>query len=350
MTTFGQRVARWLQHGAPRASAWVALSLLVRAACAAPDSIETDGLTLPLRCVLGETCWFANYVDVDPTKGATDFRCRPRTYDGHDGIDIAIRDLGVMRQGVPVLASAPGIVRGVRDGMADAPVTDAGSRARISSRECGNGVVIRHDNGWETQYCHLRQGSVRVKAGDRIERGAPVGLVGLSGLTEFPHVHLTVRHNGVAIDPFTGRAINAGCGLAGTPLWRGDRPVPYEEVALYNAGFTGEQPDSERIRRGEQEVAPVTATSPALVLWVDILGVQAGDKIRLSITGPEGKRISEHEQTLDRTQARRFAFAGKRKTAERWPAGAYRGEAVLMRQSDGRSREYRITAATTIEP
>jgi hypothetical protein len=74
---------------------------------------STFELALPLDCRLGETCWVANYVDVDPSGAAKDFRCGPRTYDGHDGVDFAIRDQGVMAQGVTVLASAPGTIRSV---------------------------------------------------------------------------------------------------------------------------------------------------------------------------------------------------------------------------------------------
>ena len=323
------------------------LSLLLGASIVDAGSISTDGLGLPVRCILGETCWIANYVDVDPSQAAQDFHCRPRTYNGHDGVDIAIRDLGVMREGVTVVASAPGTVRNVRDGMDDLPASDAASRTRVGSRECGNGVVIQHGDGWETQYCHLRRGSVRVKPGDRVERGTPIGLVGLSGATEFPHLHLTVRHDGVAIDPFTGQASTAGCGTPGSPLWRPDQSIAYEEVALYNAGFTAEQPDSDRIRRGEP-VAPIDASAPALVFWVDMLGVQAGDTVRISITAPGGQRIVERDQTIDRTQARRFAFAGKRRGASGWPAGTYIGEAVLIRQGQGQPLQRSISRKMTI--
>src|SRR6266511_4821866 len=169
----------------------------------ARDSIERQGLDLPLVCRLGETCWVANYVDVDPTEAARDFRCKGRTYNTHDGTDFAIRDRGVMEQGVPVVASAPGIVRRVRDGVEDAALTDQASRTRIAGRECGNGVVLEHDGGWQTQYCHLRRGSIQVRVGERVERGSRLGMVGLSGKTEFPHVQLTVRRNGQVIDPFT---------------------------------------------------------------------------------------------------------------------------------------------------
>jgi len=126
----------------------------------APIKVE-----LPARCTLGETCWVANYVDVDPGPGAQDFRCEARTHDGHDGIDLAVRDQGIMEQGLPVLAAASGTVSRVRDGVADVGLSDARSREAIAGRECGNGVVIDHGDGWETQYCHLKQHSLRVRSG-----------------------------------------------------------------------------------------------------------------------------------------------------------------------------------------
>ncbi len=42
----------------------------------------------------------------------------------------------------------------------------------------------------------MRKGTLRVKPGDIIKRGQILGLIGLSGNTTFPHVHLAVRHAG----------------------------------------------------------------------------------------------------------------------------------------------------------
>jgi murein DD-endopeptidase MepM/ murein hydrolase activator NlpD len=311
------------------------------------QSIEREGLGLPLLCTLGETCWVANYVDVDPTEAARDFRCRPRTYNTHDGTDFAIRDLAVMAQGVPVVASAAGMVRNVRDGMEDVGITDKAARTQIAGRNCGNGVLIEHEAGWQTQYCHLRRGSLRVKPGERVNRGSPLGLVGLSGKTEFPHVHLTLRRNGEVIDPFTGQPMRAGCGLSGTPLWRVEPPVAYEEAALYNAGLSGGQPNLEAIRSGrrDEQLAP---TSPALVLWVEIFGVQAGDWLRFRVTGPDGALLLEQEVPIERTQAWRFAFAGTHVRTGTWPLGVYTGTVTLMRRLDGRPMERSVTRTVTM--
>ena len=100
-----------------------------------------------------------------------------------------------------MLAAAAGVVKAVRDGVADVNVRVIGFGS-VAGHECGNGVVIAHDGGWETQYCHLAKGSVRCTTGERVETGTPLGLVGLSGQTEFPHLHFSVRHNGATVDPF----------------------------------------------------------------------------------------------------------------------------------------------------
>ena len=66
----------------------------------------------------------------------------------------------------------------------------------------GNAVVITHADGFDTIYAHLRKGSVAVKKGDSVKRGQRIGSVGLSGLTEFPHLHFEVRFNRSVTDPF----------------------------------------------------------------------------------------------------------------------------------------------------
>jgi murein DD-endopeptidase MepM/ murein hydrolase activator NlpD len=313
-----------------------------------PPALDPFELGLPLECRLGETCWVANYVDVDPAKTARDFRCHARTYNGHDGTDFAIRDLSVMAAGVPVLASAPGVVRSARDGMADVALTDAPSRERIAGRECGNGVVLDHENGWQTQYCHLRRGTVRMKKGERVERGQELGLVGLSGQTEFPHVHVTVRHQGQAIDPFTGQSSMAGCGGTGNSMWHTDQLVSYEPFALYHAGVAGSPPQIDAIRAGTIEDQSPSTTSTALVLWVDILGVEAGDRVRFHLTGPDGLVVLDHVAAIARTQARHFVFAGTRRKTDTWQPGIYRGEITLVRENQEQSLRGAIHRTITI--
>ena len=55
-------------------------------------------------------------------------------------------------------------------------------------------VVIDHDHGHRTVYCHFSEIAVRV--GDSVKRGQRIGAVGTSGQRAWPgfeHVHLEVQ-------------------------------------------------------------------------------------------------------------------------------------------------------------
>lgn len=53
----------------------------------------------------------------------------------------------------------------------------------------GNHVTIRSDDGVYATVAHLRQGSLTVKVGDRVNAGSIIGECGNSGNTSEPHVH-----------------------------------------------------------------------------------------------------------------------------------------------------------------
>ena len=299
-------------------------------------------LGLPIRCQPGRDCWLVNFVDVDPGPGIRDYACGGRTYDGHKGTDIAIRDLKAMERGVPVLAAAGGVVRGVRDGMKDVDFTQKGAPG-IKGRECGNGVLLIHDDGWETQYCHMRRGSVAVQAGDTVKRGQEIGLVGHSGRAQFPHVHLSVRLNKQIVDPFVGPVEKSGrkkkCGLGPSPLWQKNAlaALGRETTALYNAGFSGNRPDPRAARAGLLGGGRLSPKALALVLWVDMYWAEAGDKVTFRIFDPEGKVLARRSVPITKTQARRFIFVGKKRKLKMWPAGTYRGEITLVRENKGKT-------------
>ena len=332
----------------------VALALLWLGSTAATETASTPAeepfaLSWPVACRLGETCWVVNYVDVEAGTGAKDFRCRGRSYDGHDGVDIAIRDTAVMEQGMTVLAAASGIVRRVRDGVEDQALTGEASRKLVAGRECGNGVLIEHEGGWQTQYCHMKRGSLIVKESDRVTTEQALGQVGLSGKTDFPHLHLTVRHGKQVMDPFTGQPLSAGCGIEEKPLWRSDAQIAYEEVALYIAGITGSPPRAELVRAGQAELLAPHRKALALVLWADILGVEAGDQIQFRLTGPGNKLVFESQQRVERRQARRFVYAGKKRQGEAWAPGVYSGGITLKRNEKGQAVERAVRRTLTIQ-
>src|SRR5690606_28851752 len=159
-----------------------------------------------------------------------------------------LRDRAAMLRLVPVQAAAAGTVIGVRNTAPD----HLGRRediqaAKDKGQECGNGVAIAHENGWVTQYCHMKSGSVPVSNGQKVNAGDFLGHVGQSGATEFPHLHLSVRHNKDTIDPFSSLPMGAGCGHEnGHRLWAADvkKTLPTQDAPmLFAAGFVSNTPE-----------------------------------------------------------------------------------------------------------
>ena len=56
----------------------------------------------------------------------------------------------------------------------------------------GNYVIIEGGRGYAL-YAHLREGSVRVRNGESVVRGEPIGAVGNSGNSSMPHLHFQLQ-------------------------------------------------------------------------------------------------------------------------------------------------------------
>jgi len=280
--------------------------------------------SLPVDCDVGRNCVIQQYVDHDSSAKARDYQCGTLTYDGHTGTDFRLPNLAARFAGVNVLAAAEGQVLRTRDGMPDISLS-SGEMSSVADRECGNGVVILHDEGWETQYCHLAQGSVLVKPGDRVTAGRPIGRVGLSGKTQFPHLHFTVRHQGQIVDPFAFGMTEGTCG-GGTSLWSSAvrNLLTYEARTVLNTGFTDGPVTMEQVEAGAAELSTPGPRAAALVAFIRAIGLKAGDVQRLSLVGPDKQVIADRtEKPLDRDKAQVLLFVGKKRPPGGWPAGGY---------------------------
>ena len=65
----------------------------------------------------------------------------------------------------------------------------------------GNYVVVDHGNGYTSLYGHLQKATV--KQGETVSAGQQVGVIGSTGSSSAPHLHLRVHKNGQSIDPRT---------------------------------------------------------------------------------------------------------------------------------------------------
>jgi hypothetical protein len=93
--------------------------------------------------------------------------------------------------GDSVLAVADGRIAAVRDGVAESK-TIRGNPAHDPETAPGNYVVLALAQGKFATYEHLRPGSIRVREGDRVRRGAVLGELGFTGDSTGPHLHFHV--------------------------------------------------------------------------------------------------------------------------------------------------------------
>lgn len=299
---------------------------------AAPAAASTVlELLWPVACQNGVDCVIQQYVDMDPGPGVRDAACGARAYDGHSGVDIRLASFADLANDVPVLAAADGVVSRLRDNAPDRAWDGAElSHWSPDGRDCGNGLVIDHGEGWETQYCHLQRGSLQVSAGERVAAGTALGTIGMSGRTEFPHLHFTVRRRGKVVSPFMGTEMGEPCGQERS-LWA-DADLAYEPVTLLDAGFADRAPDYAEARSGTLAVAaPRGGKAPAVVFWARLLGLAAGDVATVALIGPDGDIISSNQKVFPRDRAVQFLFSGRKRRGETWPPGEYQGRVTLRR-------------------
>ncbi len=285
---------------------------------------------LPVRCEVGTTCLIQKLVDHDPGPGRQDYRCGTLTTNGHDGIDIRLRTMADMNTGYAVTAAAAGQVLRTRD---EEPDISSRVRTNLEGKDAGNAVIVDHGNGWQTQYSHLRRGSVAVHPGQRVAAGDRLGLVGMSGNAEFPHLHFTVRRQGDAVDPFVGSGPVEQCNAAARSigLWTpaAARALNYMPTVAITSGLASSVPPKSV---ADRPMPPgLSGPKAPLLMWVDIIGAKEGDRQEFRITGPDGRPVYVQEVPVVGGGLSWFAFGGKRAPASGWPLGSYAGQYVLRR-------------------
>ena len=105
--------------------------------------------------------------------------------------------------GAPLYAPGKGVVVVAVDGVPEneykgKDVVYAES-SDLESSIAGNHLVIDHGNGEFSVLSHMKTGSLRVKKGERVERGQLLGQLGFSGDAFIPHLHYMIM-DGVALN------------------------------------------------------------------------------------------------------------------------------------------------------
>ncbi|WP_269424753.1 M23 family metallopeptidase [Kiloniella laminariae] len=294
-------------------------------------------LDLPIACHIPQHCIIQNYMDVSPGAGYRDYTCGTLSYPRHKGTDFRVIDYAAYRKGVVVKAAGDGEVIRLREGEDEGLFLEDPKKIP-SGREAGNAVVLRHGGGWETLYAHLRPGSITVTVGQQVKAGDKLGLVGLSGNTEFAHLHFHVTRNAQFYDPFTG-VQPKDCSPESKPagLWSPEArlSLAYRETGLVETGFSSSAPVVRRLPLSEErERISLQKETERMFYWMEAWGVHPADRLTLSITDPSGKRRVD-QTVLTKSQASYFRYLGLKKPQEGWSSGQYLGEVRLERLVEG---------------
>lgn len=113
--------------------------------------------------------------------------------ENRDAVDFALPE------GTLVLAAREGTVMQIQDGFRG----NGQDRERDGGR--ANFVRVLHSDGSMALYGHLQAGGMRVRRGQAVQAGQPLGLSGNSGFSSAPHLHFVVQ-------------VNRGMGLRSVPV------------------------------------------------------------------------------------------------------------------------------------
>ncbi|MCC6747081.1 MAG: M23 family metallopeptidase [Deltaproteobacteria bacterium] len=153
------------------------------------------------------------HVDRERAPNAPTIQCQnyrgqkfPWCYAGHEGTDFLLKGgFPVMDSvDIPVVAAAHGEVIFAEDGNYDRCHMEAGFQVTCDGHPMrGNGVKLRHADGIQSLYWHLKKDSVKVRVGDRVVCGELLGYVGSSEISLMPHLHFGVTDAaGAILDPY----------------------------------------------------------------------------------------------------------------------------------------------------
>ncbi|WP_266168287.1 M23 family metallopeptidase [Dyella subtropica] len=101
--------------------------------------------------------------------------------------------------GEDVLAVADATVVDAKDGMAEPERVSSSNKVPMENAS-GNFIALDLGQGRYVFYEHLKPASIKVHLGDKVKRGQVIGLLGYTGSTTGPHLHLHVSDGKTPLD------------------------------------------------------------------------------------------------------------------------------------------------------
>jgi murein DD-endopeptidase MepM/ murein hydrolase activator NlpD len=89
----------------------------------------------------------------------------------------------------PIIAAAAGTVVRAEDGLPNSTAVPKPPPIPPITQTVGNHVIVEIAPGTYVLYAHMDPGSVKVRVGQKVEKGQELGLIGTSGNSTTPHLH-----------------------------------------------------------------------------------------------------------------------------------------------------------------
>lgn len=276
------------------------------------NSLLAIELSLPLDCRLGINCWITNLPSHNKKDKAVDFLNNSKTYSGNVGTDFTIQ----LNTHMKVISPINGRVKSIQDDINDISISKI-DRQSSEINKCGNFVVLVQDD-YEIELCHLKKNSIAVNIGDEVKIGQNLAEVGLSGVSDSPHLHVNIRRikenqNYIEVDPFYD-VQKKEYGLTPQSLWSNQHQMEKQAAQtgiIYNYGFSFDQiiPEEVRIKQNNNELQPSSPRS--IIGFVDIFSVNPGDKVTLKIVDDSNKELVSKTKEFNQYQHRYFIDVSK---------------------------------------
>ena len=254
----------------------------------------------------------SNFVDLNAAFPGQilDYNCGTRSYDlndgyNHQGIDYFLWPFSWLMMDsadVRIVAAAPGIIIGKDDGNNDRSCPD-----NFSSN--WNAVYVQHADGTVMWYGHMRTGSLTAKGvGASVTTGEYLGLVGSSGFSTGPHLHMELRSGtgggSVHIEPY------AGACRAGPSEWAAQRAYydsainrlsTHSAVVNFNTACPNPGQEVTNFRR-------IFQPGQRVYLYAFFRDLQAGHSINAVLRRPNGTVYSNVNATADTTYSAAYYY------------------------------------------
>ncbi|MGL4424167.1 MAG: peptidoglycan DD-metalloendopeptidase family protein, partial [Gemmataceae bacterium] len=276
---------------------------------------------VPVNGVLGKDFTYLGYNDLDPKGGSlVDSQGGKFAYDNASKMSIGIANYARMDTGISVIAAADGVVESVADGNFD--------RQTDNKDNAENSVVIKHNDGWKTFYTHLSKTSVTVRAGETVQAGQVIGLLGGSGKSLGAHLEFQATYLNAPVDLVSST----------TEFFRD--MVPYQGTlvtTILDQGFTNYDPNADFPERPMDALTVGKAAGKDLYFWANLSHTKAGQKATLTYARPDGSTASTSSLTFNSTGPQTTVFdklaAAKVTVSGTWSAKLEIGGVTVGTQS-----------------